>query len=75
MGCWDFGWEGLGGAVDDDDQSKGWPLFMIRDIVGGAGGLAAAARPGGAVLAPAAYPPDYRNPAELRLAKPREGVS
>lgn len=57
------------------DQSKGRPLFMIRDMVGGAGGLAAAARSGDAVLAPIAYPPDYRDFAELRLAKPHEGVS
>jgi polyisoprenyl-phosphate glycosyltransferase len=41
------------------DQSEGRPLFMIRDRVGGATEMAAAARTGVAILAPTAHPPDY----------------
>lgn len=38
------------------DQAKGRPLFMLRSIVGGAGGLIAAAQPELAALAEPAYP-------------------
>ena len=41
------------------DQSEGRPLFMIRDMVGGATEMAAAAGTGVAILAPTAHPPDY----------------
>jgi hypothetical protein len=41
------------------DQSEGRPRFMIRDKVGGAIEMAAAARTGVAILAPTAHPPDY----------------
>ena len=41
------------------DQSKGRPLFMVRDMVGGSNGIAAAAGPSGAELVSAAHPLEY----------------
>jgi hypothetical protein len=41
------------------DHTEGRPLFMMRDVVGGATEIAAAARTGIEILAPTPHPPDY----------------